>query len=69
MNAAFQPPESGAIKFLTGSLAGKTYQITKPITTIGRESTNDIVVKGDQRVSRSHARIIWQNGSWSIEKL
>ena len=69
MNAAFQPPESGAIKFLTGPLAGKTYQITKPITTIGRESTNDIVVKGDQRVSRSHARIIWQNGSWSIEKL
>ncbi|TMC95909.1 MAG: FHA domain-containing protein [Chloroflexi bacterium] len=46
-----------------------TYRITKPITTIGRESTNDIVVKGDQRVSRSHARIIWQNGSWSIEKL
>jgi ABC transport system ATP-binding/permease protein len=60
---------SGSIKFLTGPLAGQTFPINKPVTTIGREPTNDIVVKGDQKVSRSHARIIWNNGLWSIEKL
>src|SRR6266516_1805691 len=64
-----KPPVSGSIKFLTGPLAGQTFPINKPITTIGREATNDIVVKGDQKVSRSHARIIWNNGIWSIEKL
>ena len=69
MNAAMKPPVSGSIKFLTGPLAGQTFPINKPVTTIGRESTNDIVVKGDQKVSRSHARIIWNNGIWSIEKL
>ncbi len=69
MNAAMKPPVSGSIKFLTGPLAGQTFPINKPITTIGREATNDIVVKGDQKVSRSHARIIWNNGIWSIEKL
>src|SRR6266702_1417501 len=64
-----KPPVSGSIKFLTGPLTGQTFPINKPITTIGREATNDIVVKGDQKVSRSHARIIWNNGIWSIEKL
>ncbi|MDQ6643017.1 MAG: FHA domain-containing protein, partial [Chloroflexota bacterium] len=61
MNAANKPPLSGSIKFLTGPLAGKIFPINKPITTIGREATNDIVIKGDQKVSRSHARIIWNS--------
>ena len=69
MSAVHNSPDSGSIKFLTGPLAGKTFQINKPITTIGRDATNDIVVKGDQKVSRSHARLIWNNGSWSIEKI
>src|SRR5207245_2457152 len=69
VNAVSNSPDTGSIKFLTGPLAGKTFQINKPITTIGRDATNDIVVKGDQKVSRSHARLIWHNGTWSIEKL
>jgi ABC-type multidrug transport system ATPase subunit/pSer/pThr/pTyr-binding forkhead associated (FHA) protein len=69
VNAGNTGPGAGSIKFLTGPLAGTTYQIGKPITTIGRDASNDIVVHGDQKVSRSHARIIWNNGSWSIEKL
>src|SRR5438105_3057770 len=39
------------------------------MTTIRPDATNDIVVKGDQKVSRTHGRRIWNNGSWSIEKL
>ena len=57
------------IKFLTGPLAGRTFVISKPITTIGRDPTNDIVVGNDQRVSRQHARLLWQSGTWSIENL
>ncbi|HLX40116.1 MAG TPA: FHA domain-containing protein, partial [Ktedonobacteraceae bacterium] len=69
MNAVNTSPDSGSIRFLTGPLAGKTFQISKAITTIGREATNDIVVKGDPKVSRTHARLIWNNGNWSIEKI
>src|SRR2546426_3575571 len=62
-------PSSGSVRFLTGPLTGKTFYLNKPVTTIGRDATNDIVVKGDQKVSRSHARLVWNNGSWGIEKL
>src|SRR5947209_16261654 len=58
-----------SIKFLTGPMAGRTFAISKPITTIGRDPTNDIVVEGDQRVSRHHARLLWNSGEWSIENI
>jgi len=69
VTATSTTPEAGSIKFLSGPLAGRSFQINKAITTIGREANNDIIVKGDQKVSRTHARIMWNNGSWSIEKL
>ncbi len=69
MNVGNNGPEAGSIKFLKGPLAGSTYPISKPVTTIGRDASNDIVVQGDQKVSRSHARVIWNNGTWTIEKL
>ncbi len=59
----------GSVKFLTGPLAGKTSLIKGPITTIGRLTNNDVVVTGDLRVSREHARIVWNNGVWTIENL
>jgi|GEM_PF-86937 len=40
--------------------------LNKPILTVGRLSSNDIPVLVD-RVSRLHARIRWENGSWLIE--
>jgi ABC-type multidrug transport system ATPase subunit/pSer/pThr/pTyr-binding forkhead associated (FHA) protein len=57
-----------AIRFLSGPLADRTITIQKPVTEIGRDGQNDVVVP-DQRVSRRHARILWQNGSWTIENL
>src|SRR5258706_6131273 len=57
------------IKFLTGPLAGRTFVISKPVTTIGRDASNDIVVPNDQRVSRQHARLLWQSGTWRIENV
>src|SRR5260370_22117528 len=41
-------------------------QRNKPILSVGRISGNDIQVLAD-RVSRLHARIRWENGSWLIE--
>src|SRR4051812_46055229 len=56
------------ITFLSGPLTGKTFQITKPLTTIGRHTDNDIIVP-DQKISRYHAQLVWNEGTWSIEKL
>ena len=58
----------GSIRFLTGPLAGKSFPIDKPITTIGREPGNDIVVF-DPSVSRQHAQITWNGNTWAIQKL
>lgn len=69
MDAGNNPPMHASIKFLSGPLAGRTFVISKLITTIGRDPINDIVVEHDQKVSRHHARLLWQSGTWSIENL
>src|SRR5256884_6536520 len=68
METVNSQPTLASIKFLTGSLAGNTYQITKPIITLGREPANDIVLS-DTSVSRHHAQITLNNGTWTITKL
>jgi ABC-type multidrug transport system ATPase subunit/pSer/pThr/pTyr-binding forkhead associated (FHA) protein len=67
MNRGKEPPTLGSLRFLTGPLNGNTYPITKAITSIGRDPSNDIFVS-DPSVSRHHAQIIWDNGSWLIKK-
>ncbi len=42
------------------------YQLNKPILTVGRLSGNDVQIPS-QRVSRLHARIHEENGTWVIE--
>src|SRR2546421_9002736 len=68
METVNSQPTLASIKFLTGSLAGTTYQITKPKITLGREPANDIVLS-DTSVSRHHAQITLNNGTWTITKL
>ncbi len=68
MNAEQKPPSLASITFLKGPLAGENVQIVKPITTIGRNKSNDIVVP-DQKVSRQHVQLVWDKESWRIEKL
>ncbi|GHO88370.1 FHA domain-containing protein [Dictyobacter formicarum] len=67
MDAVNNPSVLGSLQFLTGSLAGKSFHITKPITNLGREPGNDIVIS-DPSVSRHHAQIIWNGSVWSIKK-
>lgn len=66
MDAVNGQPGLGVITILSGQQAGHTFPIYKPITTIGREKTNDIVIE-DGYISRFHAQLIWQNGSWTIK--
>ncbi len=58
----------GSLTFLTGALSGKIFQITKPVFTLGREPTNDIVLS-DPSISRHHARFSLTNGAWTITKI
>ena len=68
MNRGKEPPTLGSLRFLTGPLAGNIYPITKAITTLGRDPSNDIIIS-DPSVSRHHAQITLENGSWSVNKL
>lgn len=68
MNEVQQVQPQAAIRFLKGPLSGTTFDIVQPITTIGRDKSNDLIV-ADQKVSRFHARLMWNDGSWKIEKL
>ena len=64
-----QHTATSSITFLTGPLAGQTFQITKAVTTIGRDEINDIVVVGDEQVSPQHAQLKWKAGTWNVENL
>ncbi len=68
MGVVNDPPVLGFIKFLTGPMAGTSYTITRPVTSIGREPGNDIIVS-DPSVSRQHAQILWNKGNWTIRKI
>jgi ABC-type multidrug transport system ATPase subunit/pSer/pThr/pTyr-binding forkhead associated (FHA) protein len=61
-------PFLGALKFLTGPLAGTTYQITKPTINLGRDPANDVAIS-DPSVSRHHAQILLTGESWIIKKV
>jgi ATP-binding cassette subfamily B protein len=50
---------------INGKIAG-VRQLDKPLLTIGRLPGNDVLVPS-QRVSRLHATIRWENGTWLVE--
>jgi ABC transport system ATP-binding/permease protein len=60
-------PTPGSIIFLSGSLKGNSYPISKA-TTIGREPSNDIVLS-EPGISRNQAQIIWNNEQWYISNV
>jgi len=62
------PPALAYLAFLRGPLAGKTYPITQTVVTLGRSSTNSVVLT-DPKISRSHARLTLLDGHWQIERL
>ncbi len=68
MEDVHRQSNTGLIRFTKGPLAGSVFPLNKPITTIGRDDTNDIIIKNDPQVSRKHVRILCSNGVWSVEK-
>ncbi|HLX56839.1 MAG TPA: FHA domain-containing protein [Ktedonobacteraceae bacterium] len=68
MDVVNRPQGLSSIRFLAGPMAGRNFQISKPMMTIGRAPTNDIVVP-DPTVSGQHARLVNNNGQWFIEKI
>src|SRR5579859_4215274 len=61
-------PVGYAVGFLTGSLTGSSFALTKAIITIGRDASNDIVIADDPSIAAYHARLLWREGVWSIER-
>lgn len=52
----------------SGPNPGTVYELTREVSTIGRDVTNDIVV-GDAEVSRQHARLTRTPGGYVLEDL
>src|SRR5450755_992717 len=62
-------PILGLITVLTGPMKGRSFQIHKPLTLIGRDPAKNDVVINDTFVSLHQARLRWRNGSSIIESL
>src|SRR6266699_283416 len=68
LNTGETSPQSGSIKFTTGPLKGRVFSIDRSTVTIGRDVNNDIVIKDDAEVAPFHARLVWQEPYWRIER-
>jgi predicted component of type VI protein secretion system len=51
-----------------GPRTGQTFELSKPVVTIGREAGSDIVLE-DPQVSRHHARLTQQGAGYVVEDL
>lgn len=51
-----------------GPQAGAVFPLQKSEIYIGRDPSNDLVIR-DAEVSRKHARLIWQSGGYILEDL
>ncbi len=65
-DGAGQPPQRARVRIEVDGKVTGVRQLDKPVLTIGRLAGNDIHVPS-QRVSRQHARMRWENGTWLIE--
>jgi predicted component of type VI protein secretion system len=61
-------PISNRLVVRTGPNPGMVFDLTKEITTLGRDVANDIVI-GDPEVSRQHSRITRTPGGYVLEDM
>lgn len=57
------------VTVLSGPKEGRSYILTKPVTTIGRDELADIPLFGDSSIAKQHAQLILNGGSVSIRSL
>lgn len=62
------PSKTSRLIVRTGPNPGMVFDLTKEITTLGRDVVNDIVL-GDPEVSRQHARLTRTPGGYVLEDL
>jgi ATP-binding cassette, subfamily B, bacterial len=65
-DGARQAPQRARVRIEVDGKVSGVRQLDKPLLTIGRLGGNDIQVPS-QRVSRLHAKMLWENGTWLIE--
>ncbi len=61
-------PQTVQLVMRTGPTPGKAFVLNKAETTVGRDTSNDIVIN-DAEISRKHARIINTAGGYLLEDL
>jgi hypothetical protein len=61
-------PQQYQLVMRTGPTTGKTYTLEEREINVGRDPSNDIVIN-DAEVSRKHARLLSQEGSYVLEDL
>jgi hypothetical protein len=61
-------PQQYQLVMRTGPSTGKTYTLEASEINLGRDPSNDIVIN-DAEVSRKHARLLFQEGSYVLEDL
>jgi pSer/pThr/pTyr-binding forkhead associated (FHA) protein len=59
-------PQSYRLVMRTGPHPGKIYDLSQGELSIGRDITNDVVIN-DAEISRKHARLVAQSGSYVLE--
>ena len=67
-NQIHPPIFQGTLLFLAGSLAGRSFSISPPVTTLGSDPRNTIVIP-DPAVAAFHARLVLTGSGWVIELL
>ena len=65
-NGANQAPQRARVRIEVDGKMVAVYQLDRPVLSIGRLGGNDVQVPS-QSVSRMHAKLRWENGSWVIE--
>jgi pSer/pThr/pTyr-binding forkhead associated (FHA) protein len=68
-NLALETSKEFYLKALTGGLKGTVFRLSSDEILIGRDPTNHISIPDDGKISRRHARLILNKGSYYIQNL
>jgi len=60
-------PSGASLEMMNGPEDGRVFPLTKSLTTIGRTDGNDLILAFDPTVSRQHAHVTEEQGSYWIE--
>lgn len=57
------------LAILSGDMEGTTFDLAKPVITLGRRADNDVILARDPRISRFHAQLAQRGQEWVLEDL